>query len=46
MTLSISITEPGQPGVMISGKASSCRDLTWMNSMSSPSIPVTNCGRR
>jgi hypothetical protein len=43
-TPSISITEPGQPCVMISGSAFSCRDLTWMKWMPSPSIPVLNCG--
>jgi hypothetical protein len=41
---SSSITEPGQPWVMISGKASSCEDMTWMKWMSTPSICVTNCG--
>ena len=41
---SSSMTEPGQPCVMISGSAFSCRDLTWMKWMSSPSIPVLNCG--
>ena len=41
---SSSITEPGQPWVMISGRASSCWDLTWMKWMSTPSISVTNCG--
>jgi hypothetical protein len=44
MTLSISITEPGQPWVMISGIASGWRDLTWMKWMPRPSISVTNCG--
>src|SRR5437762_7603570 len=28
----ISMTEPGQPWVMISGSAFSCDDLTWMRS--------------
>jgi hypothetical protein len=40
----ISITEPGQPWVMISGSAFSCADLTWMKWTSTPSIPVLNCG--
>ena len=40
-----SMTDPGQPCVMISGNACSCRDLTWMKWMSSPSISVLNCGR-
>ena len=44
MTSSISITEPGQPCVMISGSAFSCGDFTWMKWMSSPSISVVNCG--
>ena len=38
------MTEPGQPCVMISGNAFSCRDLTWMKWMSTPSISVVNCG--
>ena len=38
------MTEPGQPWVMISGKASSCSDLTWMKWISTPSISVVNCG--
>ena len=29
-----SMTDPGQPCVMISGNACSCRDLTWMKWMS------------
>ena len=41
---SSSMTEPGQPCVMISGSAFSCRDLTWMKWMSTPSIPALNCG--
>ena len=41
---SSSITEPGQPWVMISGTASSYDDFTWMKWMSSPSISVLNCG--
>ena len=40
---SSSMTEPGQPCVMISGSAFSCRDLTWMKSMPTPSISVVNC---
>ena len=35
-TSSISITEPGQPCVTISGSAFSCRDLTWMKWISKP----------
>ena len=38
------MTEPGQPWVMISGSAFSCRDLTWMKWISTPSISVVNCG--
>ena len=34
----------GQPCVRISGSAFSCRDLTWMKWMSTPSISVVNCG--
>jgi hypothetical protein len=30
MTPSSSMTEPGQPCVMISGSAPACRDFTWM----------------
>jgi hypothetical protein len=44
MTFSISITEPGQPCVMISGNASSRWERTWMKWMTRPSISVTNCG--
>jgi hypothetical protein len=44
MTPSISMIEPGQPCVMISGSASACGDRTWMKWMSSPSISVVNCG--
>jgi hypothetical protein len=44
-TPSSSITDPGQPCVMINGNAPSWRDLTWMKWMPSPSISVTNCGR-
>jgi hypothetical protein len=44
MTFSISMIEPGQPCVMISGKAFSCGDLTWMKWMSRPSISVMNWG--
>ena len=38
------MTEPGQPCVMISGNAFSCRDLTWRKWISTPSISVVNCG--
>ena len=38
------MTEPGQPCVMISGSASSCRERTWMKWMFTPSISVVNCG--
>ena len=41
---SISITEPGQPWVMISGSASSCGERMWRKWTSTPSISVTNCG--
>ena len=41
---SSSITEPGQPCVMISGNASSCDERTWMKWMSTPSISVMNWG--
>ena len=41
---SSSITEPGQPCVMISGSASGCGDFTWMKWMSTRSISVLNCG--
>jgi hypothetical protein len=41
---SSSMTEPGQPCVMISGSAFSCRDRTWMKWISTPSISVVNCG--
>src|SRR5271170_501888 len=44
MTSSSSITEPGQPCVMISGNASGACDLTWMKWISTPSIWVVNCG--
>jgi hypothetical protein len=44
MTSSISMTEPVQPCVMISGSASALRDLTWMKWMPSSSISVVNCG--
>src|SRR6516164_2289998 len=43
-TSSSSITEPGQPCVMIRGNASACRDLTWTKWMPTPSISVLNCG--
>ncbi len=45
MIFSCSITEPGQPWVMITGRAFGCLDFTWMKWMSSPSISVMNCGR-
>ena len=41
----ISMTEPGQPWVMISGSAFSSDDLTWMKWMSTPSISVVNWGK-
>jgi hypothetical protein len=41
---SSSTTEPGQPCVMISGSASSCRERTWMKWILTPSISVVNCG--
>src|SRR6478752_4914953 len=44
MVSSSSMTEPGQPCVMISGNACSCGDSTWMKWMSTPSISVLNCG--
>jgi hypothetical protein len=44
-TPSSSMTEPGQPCVMISGNAFSWRDLTWMEWMPNPSISVLNSGR-
>jgi hypothetical protein len=44
MVSSSSMTEPGQPCVMISGNASSCGDRTWMKWMSSPSISVMKFG--
>ena len=44
MTSSISMTEPGQPCVMISGNASACWDFTWMKWTSTPSISVLNIG--
>src|SRR6478752_6280984 len=44
MTWSISTIEPGQPCVMITGKAFSCSERTWMKWMSTPSISVLNCG--
>jgi hypothetical protein len=39
------MTEPGQPWVMINGKASSWRDRTWMKWMTAPSISVVAWGR-
>ena len=44
MASSSSITEPGQPWVMMSGSASSCPERTWMKWISTPSISVMNCG--
>ena len=44
MILSCSTTEPGQPWVTISGRASLCFERTWMKWMSSPSISVMKCG--
>jgi hypothetical protein len=44
MVSSSSITEPGQPCVMISGNASSCLERTWMKWIPTPSISVVNCG--
>ena len=41
---SSSMTEPGQPWVMISGIAFSCGERTWMKWMSTPSISVMNFG--
>src|SRR5262245_16697462 len=43
--LELSMIEPGQPCVTISGSASSRFERTWMKWMSSPSISVMNCGR-
>jgi hypothetical protein len=45
MIFSCSTTEPGQPWLTTSGKASSYCERTWMKWMSSPSISVVNCGR-
>ena len=45
MIFSCSTIEPGQPCVMISGSAASCRERTWMKWMSSPSISVRKFGR-
>ena len=39
------MTEPGQPWVMISGRAFSWGDLTWRKWMSTPSMVVVNWGR-
>ncbi len=44
MTFSCSITEPGQPCVMMIGNDFGCFERTWMKWMSTPSISVTNCG--
>jgi hypothetical protein len=43
-TLSISNTDPGQPWVMITGKALGCFERKWMKWMSTPSMRVMNCG--
>ena len=45
MTFSISMIEPGQPCVMMTGNAFSCGERTWMKWMSRPSISVMNCGK-
>ena len=45
MIFSCSMTEPGQPWLTTSGKASSCFERTWMKWMFSPSISVMKCGR-
>ena len=45
MTSSISITDPGQPWVMINGSAFSWGEGAWMKWTSTPSIWVMNCGR-
>ncbi len=45
MIASSSMTEPGQPWVMMTGSALSCCERTWMKWMSSPSISVMKCGR-
>ena len=44
MVSSSSMIEPGQPWVMISGNAFSCRERTWMKWMSTPSISVLKFG--
>jgi hypothetical protein len=44
MTSSISTIEPGQPCVMITGRAFACSERTWMKWTSTPSISVVNCG--
>jgi hypothetical protein len=44
-TPSISMIEPGQPWVMISGKAFSWGERRWRKWMSRPSISVRNWGR-
>ena len=44
MTFSCSMTEPGQPCVMMTGSAPSCFECTWMKWMSSPSISVMKFG--
>ena len=44
MSLSCSTTDPGQPCAMITGKAFSCFERTWMKWMSRPSISVMKFG--
>ena len=40
ITSSISMIDPGQPCVMISGRALSCSERTWMKWIWTPSISV------
>src|SRR4029450_4355929 len=44
MTLRNSMIEPGQPCVMMSGRASACGERTCRKWMPSPSITVRTCG--
>ncbi len=44
MTLRNSMIEPGQPCVMMSGRASACWERTCRKWMLRPSIGVRNCG--
>jgi hypothetical protein len=44
MTLRNSMIEPGQPCVMMSGRASVCCERTWRRWMPRPSMMVRNCG--